>query len=87
MIGVARRESPALIRSFRRDFSPVRRPIDPTVEIFFVRRATGGGPLHRIAAARTCVADTRREPVSRFSSHMKKCLCPSTFFNPAKIAP
>jgi hypothetical protein len=62
-MSLARRESLAVIRSFRSDFSPACRPIAPTVEIFFVRRAAGGGPIRRIIAPCICVVDIPREIV------------------------
>ena len=83
---LARRESPALIRSFQRDFSPAHRPIAPTVENFFVRRVEGCRPLHRIVARRIFRADIARERVPQLCYRIKKRLCRRRFFNPLKIA-
>jgi hypothetical protein len=43
----------------------VRRPIEPTVEIFFVHRAAAGEPISGIIASSICLADVARELVLR----------------------
>jgi hypothetical protein len=62
---LARRESLALIRSSRGDFSPAHRPNAPTVENFFVRRAAGRGPIHSVIASCIRVVKIRRQAVLR----------------------